>query len=160
MSIGKKHPPTIRPKQWVDDEGGGGGGGGGYSNISGTPPGMNTQGKLSIAALVFGVVVLAVLVAVGLVAKQAVHDEILSRLVYKLPDGYKSDPDYQECYRSTVGMFYDEYYLWNLTNPADFFLGAKPDFNLTGMPFSSSSSHIFPSTPPSDSFQVVGGGRV
>jgi hypothetical protein len=112
-----------KPKQrsWVDE---------GAEGISG--PGMNTQGILSIVALILGVVVLAVLTALGGVAKQQVHDGIMSRLKYKLPDGYKNDPDYHECYRSTKGMFYDEYYLWNLTNKAEFLSGTPPHFNLTG----------------------------
>lgn len=92
---------------------------------------MNLTGRLSIAAMVTGVIVFAVLLAVGLVVKKTVHDTILTRLEYDLPDG-ADDPDYQQCYHSTSGNFANEYYLWNLTNRDEVIQGGTPNYNLTG----------------------------
>lgn len=86
---------------------------------------------LSIAGMVTGVVVLGVLLGVGLYAKKTVHDTIMTRLEYELPDG-AGDSEFQQCYHSTSGNFANEYYLWNLTNLPQVLLGAKPAYNLTG----------------------------
>eukprot|EP00026_Physarum_polycephalum_P002543 Phypoly_transcript_02550.p1 GENE.Phypoly_transcript_02550~~Phypoly_transcript_02550.p1 ORF type:complete len:885 (+),score=102.85 Phypoly_transcript_02550:186-2657(+) len=56
----------------------------------------------------------------------------MDRFKYKLPDGYKTNKDYEQCYRDTKAVFTQEYYMWNLTNPSEFLQGAKPNFNLTG----------------------------
>lgn len=92
---------------------------------------MNLTGRLSIAAMVTGVIVFAVLLAVGLVVKKTVHDTILNRLEYDLPDG-ADNPEYQQCYHSESGIFANEYYLWNLTNLDQVLQGGVPDYNLTG----------------------------
>lgn len=60
---------------------------------------------------------------------------MVNRLKYKLPEGA---PEAELCYRATKARFYEEYYLWNLTNGDAFLNGAKPVFNLTGtFPFPS-----------------------
>lgn len=96
-------------------------------------PRMRAAGVVSIVTMVLGLVILVVLLAVGLVARQAVLDGITSRLKFS-PTAEFLSPDYQACYQSTTGRFPDEYYMWNLTNLPAVMQGAKPEYNLTGMP--------------------------
>jgi hypothetical protein len=96
---------------------------------------MHLQGIVSIAVIALGVVVIVVLVTLGAVVKKTLDDTVLSRLEYDLPEGYKTNPDYEECYRATKARFWEEYYLWNLTNLDEVLSGGKANFNLVG-PFS------------------------
>lgn len=96
---------------------------------------MNSKIIAGIVVLTVGVIVLVVLTTLGGVAKKTIHNTVNSRLEYELPDGYKTNPNFEHCYHNERATFDEEYYMWNLTNLADVLEGGSPNYNLTG-PFS------------------------
>ena len=61
---------------------------------------------VSAIVLALGIVILVVLVALGGVVKTTIHDTVINRLKYKLPPGYKNDPNYEVCLCSRT-IFYN-----------------------------------------------------
>lgn len=96
---------------------------------------MNGKIIAGIVVLVLGVVLIGILCGLGGYAKGAVDEGVKTRLEYELPEGYKTNPNFEQCYKSTVALFDEEYYLWNLTNLDEVLAGGRAQFNLTG-PFS------------------------
>ena len=52
---------------------------------------------VSAVVLSVGIVILVALLITGGLVYKEIKDEILSRLIYKLPSGYKHDPDFEVC---------------------------------------------------------------
>jgi hypothetical protein len=62
---------------------------------------------VSAIALTVGLVVLIVLVVFGGVIKKGIHDEIMGRFKYKIPDGYKTNKQYEVCFAYCVCFSYN-----------------------------------------------------
>lgn len=95
----------------------------------------NRKAKLSLAAVIIGAFLLAVLVFLGAFVNQAIHSAATDRLKYSLPKGYKQNTDLKWCYerKDGEGKFSDEYYMWNLTNLDEVLAGGNAVYRQLGM---------------------------